>query len=75
VQSFDRTNQFDVTVAKWVTMPGGKVRIQPELSLFNALNVSSVLGVGSLNFGTASYQQPTAVIRGRIVRIGAQIRW
>jgi hypothetical protein len=75
VQSFDRINQLDLTVARWIALAGGKMRIQPELSLFNALNASPVYAFRSLNFGTASYLQPSSVLQGRIIRAGVQVKW
>jgi len=53
----------------------GKMRLEPEVSIFNALNVSTVLAVRSLNFGTASYQQPSSILQGRFVRLGIALKW
>jgi hypothetical protein len=75
VLSLDRINQLDLTVARWMVLPGRRVRIQPELSLFNALNVSAVYAYRSLNFLTPSYLQPSSVLQGRIVRAGLQVKW
>src|SRR5262249_27529687 len=52
----DRINQLDLTVGRWFT--AGRVRFQPEASVFNALNQSAVISVRSLNYLTSSYLQP-----------------
>jgi hypothetical protein len=69
----DRINQLDVTVGKWVTV--GKMRVQPEASLFNALNRSAVYAVRSLNYLTSSYNQPSSLLSARILRLGLQLKW
>jgi hypothetical protein len=69
----DRIHQLDLTVSKWVTV--GKMRVQPEASVFNALNQSAVYAVRSLNYLTSSYQQPSAVLSARILRLGVQVKW
>jgi hypothetical protein len=34
-----------------------------------------VLGVQSVNFGTAAYNQPNSILNGRTFRVGAQLRF
>ncbi len=48
----DRINQLDLNVTK--TFRVSRMTIQPKFDLFNALNVSPVYAVRSMNFGTAS---------------------
>jgi hypothetical protein len=74
VESFDRLNQLDINFGKVIQLRG-KMRLEPEISIFNALNVSTVLAVRSLNFGTASYQQPSSILQGRFVRLGIALKW
>jgi hypothetical protein len=69
----DRINQLDLTVGKAVMF--GKVRLQPELSIFNALNSLAVYGLRSLNFDAATYLQPSTVVQPRLFRAGVQVRW
>jgi len=71
----DRINELDVTVARWFTIPGSRVRLQPEASVFNLLNRSPDYAVRSLNYGTASYLQPSSVLQGRYLRLGMQAKW
>jgi len=72
-QLSDRIKQLDVTFGKWITL--GKVRLQPELSVLNALNNHAVYAVRSLNYGTSSYLQPSTILQPRILRLGMQVKW
>jgi hypothetical protein len=69
----DRINDVDLTIGKWFN--AGRVQVQPEGSVFNVLNASSVYAVRSLNYGTSSYLQPSSVLQGRYVRLGVQVKW
>jgi hypothetical protein len=69
----ERVNQLDLSVAKWFQV--GKARLQGQFDVFNALNLSSVLSVRSLNYGTASYMQPSSVLQGRVLRLATQLKW
>jgi carboxypeptidase family protein len=69
----DRVNQLDVSLAKWFQV--GKYRLQGQFDMFNALNLSSVLSVRSSNYLTASYNQPSSVLQGRILRVATQLKW
>jgi hypothetical protein len=74
-QFADRINDLDITVARWFTIPGSRVRLQPEASVFNLLNRSPDYAVRSLNYGTSSYLQPSSVLQGRYLRLGMQVKW
>jgi hypothetical protein len=69
----DRIKQLDITVGKWVTF--GKVRVQPEVAVLNALNNHAVYAVRSQNYGTSSYMQPSTTLQPRILRLGMQVKW
>jgi hypothetical protein len=69
----DRIKQLDVTVGKWVTV--GKVRFQPEFSLFNAFNNRAAYTVRSMNYLTSSFMQPSLVLQPRLARLGVQMKW
>jgi hypothetical protein len=69
----ERINQLDISVGKAVRF--GKLRVRPEMSLFNALNNLAVYGVRSLNYGTAAYMVPSSIVPPRIFRIGVQADW
>ena len=69
----DRLNQLDVRGAKTFTV--GRTRIEAQVEVFNVLNSDAVLTVRGTNFGTAAYQQAASTIQGRIIRLGAQVKW
>jgi hypothetical protein len=66
----DRVNQFDMTISK--SFKVAKVRISPELSMFNLFNANAVLSQTTAypNVGT-----PLRILDGRLVRLQAQIRF
>lgn len=65
-----RVHQVDVTFSK--SFPVGKVRISPEVSIFNMLNANPVLSQTTAfpNLGT-----PLRILDGRLIRFQAQIRF
>jgi hypothetical protein len=69
----DRINQVDVSLAKWFDL--GTFRLQAQADLFNALNANPVLGVGSVNFGTAAYNRVSSILNPRVLRLGVQLKW
>ena len=69
----DRINQFDLSVTK--TLRFGRISVQPKLDFFNLLNVSPAFSVRGLNYGTAAYKQPSAVLNGRVFQLGAIMRF
>jgi hypothetical protein len=78
-QFTDRINQLDLRVTKSITM--GKVRVLPQLEIFNVFNSSAVILQRSTDYsiasatGPASYNQPAGILNGRIIGLGAQVRW
>jgi hypothetical protein len=68
-----RLNQLDLSLGKGFTI--GLKRLHGQIDLFNVFNASTVLSFRSVNFDTASYQQPSSVLQGRIVRIGTRMSW
>ena len=47
----------------------------PKLDIFNALNSDDYTSVSSTQFGAATYMRPSVILQGRIIRIGADVRW
>jgi hypothetical protein len=70
---FDRINQLDFSLAKSFNF--GSRRLQLQADLFNSLNANPVLGVRSVNFGTAAYNQVNSILNPRIMRLGVQFKW
>jgi hypothetical protein len=71
-QFTDRLNQIDFRVAR--TFRIGGTRLQPQLDLYNAFNRSPVLAVNN-TYGTngVTWLQPTSILSGRLLKLGAQI--
>ncbi|MEZ5291805.1 MAG: TonB-dependent receptor [Vicinamibacterales bacterium] len=70
----DRINQLDLSLAKWFDVGGGR-RAQFQVDLFNIANANPVLGVRSVNFGTAAYNTPSSILNPRVIRLGVQFKW
>jgi hypothetical protein len=68
-----RINQLDFSVSK--SFEFGKFRVNPKLDLFNALNSDDYTSVASTIYGAATYMRPSVILQGRIVRIGADVRF
>ena len=69
----DRINQLDLNLSK--TIRYGRASFQPKIDFFNLLNVSPVYAVRSLNYGTASYLQPSSILVGRVFQLGAVVKF
>ena len=68
-----RLMQVDFSLAKNFSV--GHVRVNPKLDLFNAFNSDDYTAVTSTQFGAATYKRPSTILQGRIIRIGADIKW
>ena len=68
-----RINQVDFSVSKRLEF--GTVSLLPKLDLFNALNSDDYTSVVTSQFGAATYMRPSTVLQGRIIRVGADVRW
>jgi len=53
----------------------GSFRLTPKMDLFNALNSDDYSSVATAQFGAAAYKQPSVILQGRIIRIGADVSW
>jgi carboxypeptidase family protein len=69
----DRINQLDLKVAR--TFRYGRVSISPNIEAFNILNPDNIVSVVTNNYLSASYKRPNSIVQGRLVGIGAQVRW
>jgi hypothetical protein len=68
-----RINQVDFSVSKSFVF--GAIRVNPKLDLFNALNSDDYTAVASAQYGAATYLRPSTILQGRIIRVGADVRW
>jgi hypothetical protein len=66
--------QVDINVGKWIRV-NGNLRVQPEVSLFNALNNLAAYQFRSFNYTTSSYYQPSTTLLPRTLRFGVQAKW
>jgi hypothetical protein len=78
-QFTDRISQLDLRLAKTVSL--GRVKLMPQLEVFNVLNSNAVILQRSTDYSIATatapttYNQPSGILNGRIIGIGAQARW
>ena len=76
-----RLNQVDLSISKRFTI--GRLRFDPKLDIFNALNSDDYFTVRSTTFTPTStagvsggaYLQPGSILQGRLLRIGAVVNW
>jgi hypothetical protein len=80
-QMTPRVNQLDLSVSKRLSL--GRVKIDPKLDIFNALNSDDYFSVRTVAFAPTasggisggSHLQPQSILQGRLLRIGAVINW
>lgn len=68
-----RITQVDFSVSK--SFEFGKVRLNPKLDLFNALNSDDYTAVATAQYGAATYMRPSTILQGRIIRFGVDLKW
>lgn len=67
-----RTNQFDMRVAKRITLRS--VRLQGMADLYNLFNSNNVLRMnGAYGTDGAAWARPQAIVPGRLLKLGAQV--
>jgi Carboxypeptidase regulatory-like domain len=69
----ERITQLDLKAAK--TFKVGRVSVQPQVEAFNLNNSDAIISYLSVNTLSASYEHPNSVMQGRMVGVGAQVRW
>lgn len=80
-QMTPRVNQLDLSISKRLSL--GRVKIDPKIDIFNALNSDDYFSVRTVAFaptGAAgvsggSHLQPQSILQGRLLRLGAVINW
>jgi hypothetical protein len=73
IEFLPRLNQIDLSFGKWFQV--GRMRVQGQADIFNALNKSTELSYRSVNATTATYLVPSSILQGRQVRLGLQMKW
>jgi hypothetical protein len=66
----DRVNQVDFAVSRDFQM--GKMRVRPQMDIFNALNANAITQV---NTAFASLLQPQSVLNPRLVRFNVRVSY
>jgi hypothetical protein len=75
----DRINQLDLRLTKSVAI--GRLKILPQLEVFNVFNANPVILQRSTDYSIATatapatYNQPSGILNGRFIGLGAQLRW
>ena len=69
----DRINQLDLKVTR--TFKAGRVSVIPAFEAFNVLNPDNIVSVVTNNFASTSYKRPNSIVQGRLIGIGAQVKW
>ncbi len=68
-----RINQVDLSASRRFRF--GMIEVLPKMDVFNAFNSDDYTAVSTVQFGAAAYNRPSVVLQGRIIRIGADVRW
>jgi hypothetical protein len=68
-----RLRQLDLSFSKRMTFGG--MTVLPKIDFFNALNSDDYSSVSSTIFGARDYLQPSVILQGRIIRVGAEVTW
>ena len=76
-----RVTQLDLSISKRITI--GRLRIDPKVDVFNALNSSDYYTVRSTTYAptatagvsSGTYLQPASILQGRLVRLAAVVNW
>ena len=68
-----RINQVDFSVSKRFNL--GALNLTPKADFFNALNSDDYSSVSTMQYGAATYKQPSVILQGRIIRVGMDVTW
>jgi hypothetical protein len=71
----ERLHQLDLKVSKTFRM--GKVTISPRFEVFNTFNTDKVINRVSSSYAnaTGTFRQPNTIVEGRIIGLGAMVKW
>jgi hypothetical protein len=56
----------------------GQIAVTPKLDVFNLFNsddYTAVTATSGIQYGAATYMQPSVILQGRLIRIGADVKW
>jgi len=69
----ERINQMDIKVSR--SFRTGRVTISPTLEIFNTFNSDAVVTYVSTNVLNSAYLRPNSLLQGRMIGVGANVRW
>jgi hypothetical protein len=69
----ERITQLDLKAQK--TFRLGRVSVSPHVEVFNINNSDAIISYRSTNVLNAVFLQPNSIMQGRMVGVGAQVRW
>jgi hypothetical protein len=69
----DRINQLDLKVQK--TFRAGRLNVTPVFEVFNTLNSDAIVSYVNTNVLNAAYRRPNSILQGRMMGVGATVRW
>jgi hypothetical protein len=69
----ERITQLDLKVQRSFRFT--RFTVLPTLEVFNVNNSDAVLTYASVNALAAAYEAPSSIMQGRLIGVGAQVRW
>ncbi len=69
----DRINQLDLKIQK--TFRFGRMSVAPVFEAFNVVNSDAIVSYVTTSVLNAAYQRPNSILQGRILGLGATVRW
>ena len=69
----ERITQLDFKVSR--TFQYGRVSVQPALEVFNVNNTDAIVTYVTTNALSSSFLAPSTIMQGRLVGIGANVKW
>jgi hypothetical protein len=69
----ERITQLDLKVSR--TFQVGRFSVQPALELFNVNNTDAIVTYVTTNALSSSYLAPSTIMQGRLVGVGANVKW
>ena len=73
LHKLERQNQLNFGVKKIFSV--GDSEYHAEFNFYNALNNDTVLAVRSNLYGTSTYDQPSSIMLGRLMRMALRVKW
>ena len=70
----DRQNQADIRLKRPFNI--GRLQIEGQFDAYNAFNSGAILSrVQTFSLVNNALDRPASILQGRLLRVGAQLRW